>query len=181
MTAGVGFVSNPSTVGCILYEGDDLPCAVGTYSESGVGPDGDCPNSCPSDRPTTSSTGALSIEDCVPPPEECIQVEVDGCAGTLQDGVVTGVFDVFDGECDHTAGRRSYFREDAGQYLYVRASAGRCLCSAASLKRTPNADSSSALASPAGTSILRAKSGPSGRRAVARSRGPSEMLESSRS
>jgi hypothetical protein len=58
-----GFAGRAISIECTFYDGQPLPCAVGTFDPSGVAPNGDCPNSCPPHLPATIA-GATSAADC---------------------------------------------------------------------------------------------------------------------
>ena len=90
------------------------PCGIGEYGAGGS----DC-TSCPRSLPL-SSAGATSIDQCVQDPEDCVQVTMAGCAGTLLEDFVNGAFELFDGDCgDGTGGRPAYARTHLAVNMYL--------------------------------------------------------------
>ena len=71
---------------------------------------------CPADRPT-SEPGSTSINDCA---RECTALDVAGCVG-LEDGlVISGAYELFEGECGSTtAGSPVFFNRQTKTYLYA--------------------------------------------------------------
>ena len=47
----VPFTLKPVTITCSLYDGQPVPCNLGTFSPTGVAPNGDCLDKCPSNLP----------------------------------------------------------------------------------------------------------------------------------
>jgi len=58
------FVLSSVTITCSLYDGQPVPCNSGTFSPTGVAPNGDCSDKCPSNLPY-SPKGSTSISQCL--------------------------------------------------------------------------------------------------------------------
>jgi len=58
------FVLSSVTITCSLYDGQPIPCGSGTFSPTGVAPNGYCLGKCPSNLPY-SPKGSTSISQCL--------------------------------------------------------------------------------------------------------------------
>jgi hypothetical protein len=112
-------VPRPVAIECSFYEGQSIPCVSGTYDSSGEAPYGACSNSCPPELPS-SSPGGTSVDDCLPPPEDCLEVKfVDSCTDTTSVSDMVSSFELWEGECADTGGGRPvYFNPISEVYLF---------------------------------------------------------------
>jgi hypothetical protein len=113
-----GFTSAGGTsIACTRFEQDSAPCVRGTFAEAGFAAEGACAAACPVDRPTTNAPGATSEDDCVPLPEDCAEITVQGDntgGGWNGEGTnsesgclgLSGVYVKVEGECGTTTGGR---------------------------------------------------------------------------
>ena len=62
--------------------------------------------------------GVLAAEPVSYSPEDCLEVTVEACRGSLYEERVTGAYTVYNGDCGNTGGRQAYYKEASEQFLF---------------------------------------------------------------
>ena len=86
-SVGGSFSAKPLAIECEAFG-----CKRGEYGTPGISPG--C-QQCPADRPSSQPI-STSVDDCRPPPEDCVELQSFGCRHTSEEVAVSGAWRVMD-------------------------------------------------------------------------------------
>jgi len=105
----------PGYYSSTISTGSCTPCGANEYSPTEGATGSSVCQACPPELPF-SVEGSAS---CSPPPDQCIGLVVEGCAGTDWETAINGEYKLFEGECEGaTPGRDAYVNLLSGAYLF---------------------------------------------------------------